>query len=224
MTKLPPPMHSRTIDIVSYVLVAAMIAAVLWLHLLPAAIAGFLVYALARKLEVRLRERRTLSKSAKAIAVGGVFLIAALILAGLGIGIGRLVEHGHGLEGMLTRIADVLDNLRESLPAAVVDYVPQSVSELRVQLVQMLKEHGHQVSTIGIDGLACDPCLRVQWRLTVVDVEDLATGLEELPKLRAKCGSLRRRRVERNVRHAYRLVTLEHGFEPCQEIDVLGRR
>ena len=153
MTKLPPPMHSRTIDIVSYVLVAAMIAAVLWLHLLPAAIAGFLVYALARKLEVRLRERRTLSKSAKAIAVGGVFLIAALILAGLGIGIGRLVEHGHGLEGMLTRIADVLDNLRESLPAAVVDYVPQSVSELRVQLVQMLKEHGHQVSTIGIDGL-----------------------------------------------------------------------
>ena len=94
MTKLPPPMHSRTIDIVSYVLVAAMIAAVLWLHLLPAAIAGFLVYALARKLEVRLRERRTLSKSAKAIAVGGVFLIAALILAGLGIGIGRLVEHG----------------------------------------------------------------------------------------------------------------------------------
>ena len=73
-------------------LVAAMIAAVLWLHLLPAAIAGFLVYALARKLEVRLRERRTLSKSAKAIAVGGVFLIAALILAGLGIGIGRLVD------------------------------------------------------------------------------------------------------------------------------------
>jgi len=161
MTKLPPPMHSRTIDIVSYVLVAAMIAAVLWLHLLPAAIAGFLVYALARKLEVRLRERRTLSKSAKAIAVGGVFLIAALILAGLGIGIGRLVEHGHGLEGMLTRIADVLDNLRESLPAAVVDYVPQSVSELRVQLVQMLKEHGHQVSTIGIDGLRASALMLV---------------------------------------------------------------
>ncbi|MFX8242854.1 hypothetical protein ABTL31_19035, partial [Acinetobacter baumannii] len=88
-------MHSRTIDTVSYVLVAAMISSVLWLHLLPAAIAGFLVNALARKLEVRLRERRTLSKSAKAIAVGGVFLIAALILAGLGIGIGRLVEHGH---------------------------------------------------------------------------------------------------------------------------------
>ncbi len=161
MTMLPPPMHSRTIDTVSYVLVAAMIASVLWLHLLPAAIAGFLVHALARKLEVRLRERRTLSKSAKAIAVGGVFLIAALILAGLGIGIGRLVEHGHGLEGMLTRIADVLDNLRESLPAAVVDYVPQSVSELRVQLVQMLKEHGHQVSTIGIDGLRASALMLV---------------------------------------------------------------
>lgn len=161
MTTLPPPMHSRTIDTVSYVLVAAMIAAVLWLHLLPAAIAGFLVYTLARKLEARLRERRTLSKSAKAIAVGGVFLIAALILGGLGIGIGRLVEHGHGLEGMLTRLADVLDNLRESLPAAVVDYVPQSVSELRGQLVEMIKEHGHQVSTIGIDGLRASALMLV---------------------------------------------------------------
>ncbi len=153
MTKLPSTAYPRAIKTTSYVLGAAMIAAVLWLHLLPAAIAGFLVYALARRLEARLRERRALSQRAKAIAVIAVFVIAALILAGIGLGIGRLVERGHGLEGMLTRIADVLDNLRESLPAAVVDYVPQSVSELRVQLVEMLKEHGHQVSTIGIDGL-----------------------------------------------------------------------
>lgn len=153
MTMLPPHAHTRTIDAVSYALVAAMIAAVLWLHLLPAAIAGFLVYSLARKLEARLRARHAVSKRAKAIAVIGVVLMAALILAGLGLGIGRLVEHGHGLEGMLTRVADVLDNLRESLPAAVADYVPLSVTELRTRLVEMLKEHGHQVSTLGIDGL-----------------------------------------------------------------------
>ena len=153
MTMLPPNAHTRTIDAVSYVLVAAMTAAVLWLHLLPAAIAGFLVYTLARKLEARLRARHAVSKRAKAIAVIGVVLMAALILAGLGLGIGRLVEHGHGLEGMLTRVADVLDNLRESLPAAVADYVPLSVTELRTRLVEMLKEHGHQVSTLGIDGL-----------------------------------------------------------------------
>ena len=60
--ELPPNAHTRAINAVSYVLVAAMIAAVLWLHLLPAAIAGFLVYALARKLEARLRRRRTLSQ------------------------------------------------------------------------------------------------------------------------------------------------------------------
>lgn len=154
MTKLPPqPLPSRTVDTASYVLVAVMIAAVLWLHLLPAAIAGFLVYALARRLEARLRARRALSKRAKSIAVLGVFLIAALILAGMGLGIGRLVEHGHGLDGMLLRVADVLDNLRDSLPPTFADYVPQSVSELRARLVEMLKEHGHQVSTLGIDGL-----------------------------------------------------------------------
>ncbi|WP_413706517.1 AI-2E family transporter [Ralstonia sp. Ralssp110] len=165
MTMLPPELSpsapTRSINAVSYVLVAAMIAAVLWLHLLPAAIAGFLVYALARKLEARLRERSRLSQRAKAIAVICVSMIAALILAGLGIGIGRLVEHGHGLEGMLTRIADVLDNVRESLPAAVVNYVPQSVTELRVQLVQMIKEHGHQVSTLGIDGLRASALMLV---------------------------------------------------------------
>ncbi|KFX28295.1 AI-2E family transporter [Ralstonia solanacearum] len=155
MTKLPHPLPSpsRTVDTASYVLVAAMIVAVLWLHLLPAAIAGFLVYALARRLEARLRARRTLSKRAKSIAVTGVFLIAALILAAIGLGIGRLVEHGHGLDGMLLRIADVLDHLRDSLPPTIADYVPQSVSELRARLVEMIKEHGHQVSTLGIDGL-----------------------------------------------------------------------
>ena len=153
MTKLPPNNHARAIKTVSYVLVAAMIVTVLWLRLLPAAIAGFLVYALARKLEARLRQRRVFSRHAKALAVVGVFVIATLILAGIGLGIGRLVEHGHGLEGMLTRVADVLDNLRASLPASVADYIPNSVSDLRVRLVEMLKEHGHQVSTVGIDGL-----------------------------------------------------------------------
>ena len=42
MTMLPPELPSsapaRSINAVSYVLVAAMIAAVLWLHLLPAVI------------------------------------------------------------------------------------------------------------------------------------------------------------------------------------------
>jgi len=153
MTTLPPATQSRGINATSYVLVAAMIAAVLWLHLLPAAIAGFLVYTLARGLEARLRERRTLSRRAKSIAVIGVFVIAALILAAIGLGIGRLFEHGRGLEGMFTRVADVLDNLRESLPAAVADTIPPSVTELRLRAVEMLKEHSHQVSTIGIDGL-----------------------------------------------------------------------
>jgi len=126
MTKLPQTSPSRTINAISYVLVAAMIAAVLWLHLLPAAIAGFLVYALARSIERRLRARRTLSKSAKSIAVLGVFLIAALILLAIGLGIGRLVEHGHGVDGMLLRIADVLDNLRASLPASIADATSRS--------------------------------------------------------------------------------------------------
>lgn len=54
---------------------------------------------------------------------------------------------------MLLRIADVLDHLRDSLPPTFADYVPQSVSELRARLVEMLKEHGRQVSTLGIDGL-----------------------------------------------------------------------
>lgn len=58
MTKLPPNNHARAIRAVSYVLVAAMIVTVLWLRLLPAAIAGFLVYALSRKLEAKLRQRR----------------------------------------------------------------------------------------------------------------------------------------------------------------------
>ena len=71
MTKLPPNNHARAIKTVSYVLVAAMIVTVLWLRLLPAAIAGFLVYALARKLEARLRQRRVFSRHAKALAVVG---------------------------------------------------------------------------------------------------------------------------------------------------------
>ncbi|CAJ0785301.1 hypothetical protein LMG7141_01625 [Ralstonia condita] len=153
MTMHPLDPHARAIKTVSYVLVVAMILAVLWLRLLPAAIAGLLVYTLSRRLEASLRRRPVLVTHAKAIAVIGVSVVAALILAGIGLGIGRLVEHGHGLEGMLTRIADVLDNLRASLPGSVADYIPPSVTELRIRLVEMLKEHGRQVSTVGIDGL-----------------------------------------------------------------------
>ena len=74
-----------------------------------------------------MRERSRLSQRAKSIAVICVSVIAALILAGLGTGIGRLVEHGHGLEGMLTHIADVLDKPNDE---ATTENVRAKVAEL----------------------------------------------------------------------------------------------
>lgn len=147
------PNTPRSVTLVSYMLIAVMIAGTLSLHLLPAAISGLLVYSITRSIEQRLLARRSLSNWARLLSVSVVILLACAVVAGVGIGIGIFIHKNHGFSGLLLKAADVIADLRNSLPESAQAYIPDGVEEVRNRAGELLKRHGQQVSTIGYGGL-----------------------------------------------------------------------
>ena len=117
--------------IAAWLLMLAGMWACIALGLLPALLAGLLVYQLTEVL-APLIDRRMRSHRARAIAV--VLLAAAIIglLTGLAFGIVALfrAETGGG-DALLVRLMDIIDGSRAQLPPWLQHYLPDDLSELR---------------------------------------------------------------------------------------------
>jgi len=132
----------------SYLLAVFAIPLVLHFHLLPAVFAGLAVHVLTVKLARRLPNRwgglaHTLSLATIAVCVMlGVF--------GVGLGFWSFLGSHHGMVALLAAVAETLDNLRRTLPADLAAVLPDSVDDLREQVSAMLREHGRNVSAVGM--------------------------------------------------------------------------
>ena len=137
----------------SYVLFAALIVAVLELHLIPAAFAGFMVYSLTQKLSESVVHHHgaRLPVHAKAAALATVVLVVVAAVAGCVFLAIHFVKGPDGLGWLLNHMADVLDKLRQSVPGAIQQYVPASVDQVRAMLASGLKTHGEKVSEMGMN-------------------------------------------------------------------------
>ncbi|MFA9441098.1 AI-2E family transporter [Uliginosibacterium sp. sgz301328] len=149
MNPLSASRPSGAASIASYVLIALICAAVLVFHLLPAVIAGLLVYCVTRSIERRLLRQRQLSHWARMLAISVVIVVVCMLLTAIGLGIAYLVQRSHGFSGLLLRLAEIVADLRGFLPADIQAYIPEGVDELRARVATLLREHGQQVSTLG---------------------------------------------------------------------------
>ena len=137
--------------IAAWLLMLAGMWACIALGLLPALLAGLLVYQLTEVL-APLIDRRMRSHRARAIAV--VLLAAAIIglLTGLAFGIVALfrAETGGG-DALLVRLMDIIDGSRAQLPPWLQHYLPDDLSELRAALVAWLQAHRGELSLAGAE-------------------------------------------------------------------------
>ena len=133
----------------SWLLAALALFLVLKLHLLPALLAGLLVYELVH-LTAPLLERRLSDRRAKQAAV--IFLAAIVIGAtvlGAVLTIGFFRSDSGSLAALAQKMAEILENSRHSLPDWLVGALPDSVEGTRTAGVQWLRQHAGQVQTIG---------------------------------------------------------------------------
>ena len=148
-------MAATRIQQTSWLLAALALVLVLKLHLLPALLAGLLVYELVH-LTAPLLERRLSGTRAKQAAV---LVLAMLVIGAIVLGIVMLLaffkSDGGSLAALAQKMAEILENSRQSLPDWMIVALPDSVEGIKSAVVEWLREHAAQLQTMGKEaGLA----------------------------------------------------------------------
>jgi predicted PurR-regulated permease PerM len=144
------PMTQKSVNI-SYLLAVLAVPLVLHFHLLPAVIAGLAVHVLTVKLARGLPIHWSRMAQEAALGMIAVSVVAGLFGAGFGL---WSFLHGHyGMAALLTAVAETLDHLKRTLPAALAVSLPDTVDELQSRLADLMRENGRQLSVVGMEGL-----------------------------------------------------------------------
>lgn len=141
---------SRAITWASYVLVAAGLLLVLTLRMLPALIAGLLVFELVQSI-APLLGRRLSGDRARVLVVGllGIIVVGLLILLVLG-GVSFLRDEIGNPELLWQQqLMPLVDKARLQLPAALVNHLPDSVDDLRVGAAELARKHAATLQLAG---------------------------------------------------------------------------
>lgn len=131
---------------------AVVLLLLLYLHLLPALIAGLFVFTLVNSLTPRLRNRimwgdgpRLLAVSIIAIAVIGLIGLLGVLATSV------LRESNERLPALINRMAEIIEHSRNQMPAWLFEYIPADAEQLRHTLVQWLRKNASIFQVAGVD-------------------------------------------------------------------------
>jgi predicted PurR-regulated permease PerM len=140
------------VKLASYLIITALIAMILFLHLVPAALIGMLVYLLAQILYQQLK-RYTSEPTSRKLAVVLLVGLMSLGIYGAVTGLSTLVGDPKNLSGMLEMLQKTVVDMKADLPPALVQYLPQDWLNSDGTLSDLLKEHAQELSIAGKQGL-----------------------------------------------------------------------
>ena len=149
MNNTSAPAISRS-DIVGWVVTAVALGLVIQLHLLSALLAALLVYKLVDILTPWLRVYSLGGDGARVLAVTliATAVIAALVAIGIGI-VAVLRNSGETLPLLMQKMAQIVEETRDKLPAALRAYFPDDAVALQATLAGWLREHAGELQLAG---------------------------------------------------------------------------
>jgi predicted PurR-regulated permease PerM len=120
--------------------------------LLPALLAGLLVYELVHILAPRLKVVRIHQEYGKLVAVAmlATVVITGIILAIIGI-MAFLRSEAGNLPRLLKKMADILDSWRAVLPASLLESIPEDIDDLKDFIVEGLRGHAGALQKLGAE-------------------------------------------------------------------------
>jgi predicted PurR-regulated permease PerM len=132
--------------IAAWITAAVMLYLALHLRLLPALLAGLLVYELVHVIALRFTART----GGKLAAVGliATVIVGALVAAMFGI-VAILQGDAGTLPRLLQRMAEIVETSRGKLPPWLVDYLPGDPDAMKSTIVVWLREHAAELRTVG---------------------------------------------------------------------------
>jgi len=139
-------------DIVAWGLSALALGFVIKLRLLPALLAGLLVFELVNVLTPWLHLRALGRDGPRVLAVTliATVVVAALVAAGLGL-TAFLRNSGESLPILMQKMAQIVEDGRVHLPAELLAHVPEDADTLQRTLVEWLRSHSGSLQLAGRD-------------------------------------------------------------------------
>ena len=139
-------------QIAAWLMMAAGLLLALKLRLLPALLAGLLVVQLVHLLAPRFVIGKLSHTWSKILVVSLITLVVLGALGGLTAGAILYLRTEGGLTGLLTKMAEVIENSRELLPPWAREWLPQGdESVIRAGLVEWLRTHAQDLRKMGGD-------------------------------------------------------------------------
>lgn len=147
-----PAVPATRYEIAAWLLMAAGLLLTLRLHLLPALLAGLLVVQLVHLLAPRIVLGKLSHTWSKVLVVSLITLAVLGALGGLVAGAIVYLRTEGGVTGLLTKMAEVIENSRELLPPWAAAWLPQGdESVIRAGLVEWLRTHAQDLRRLGGD-------------------------------------------------------------------------
>ncbi len=135
----------------AWILAGVGLVLVLLLKLLPAMLAGMLVYELVHLLAPVIRNRGW-HKRAKLIAV---VLLAAVVVSAITAGVAASIaffrSDAGSLSALLTKMAEIVAGSRGTLPGWLVDEMPENPDDIREAIADWFRIHAKEVQSMGED-------------------------------------------------------------------------
>jgi predicted PurR-regulated permease PerM len=139
-------------DITAWFASAVVLLLLLYLHLLPALIAGLLVFTLVNLLTPLLTNRMMWGDGPRLLAVSiiAAAVIGLIVLLGV-LATSVLRESSDRLPALMIRMAEIIEHSRDQLPVWISEYMPSDAEQLRHNLVDWLREHASIFQVAGAD-------------------------------------------------------------------------
>jgi predicted PurR-regulated permease PerM len=134
---------------IAWVLLGAGLVLVLTLHLLPALLAGMLVYELIHVV-APIASTHLSDKRAKVVAVVLLSaLMVAITTAAIAGSIAFFKSDEGSISGLLTKMADIVASSRGTLPKWLVDQIPANPDDMRGAIVDWFRAHAAEMQSMG---------------------------------------------------------------------------
>lgn len=149
-----PALSPRSLTLLSAAAAALALWSTLYLRLLPALLAGLLVYELVNTLTPVLARRITKNRERARwliVTVLTVIVVGLLVLAILGVMSLVRAELGNPQELWHKQLMPLIDKARQQLPAWVVDHLPSSVDDFRITAMDWLRQHASTLQLAGTE-------------------------------------------------------------------------
>ena len=138
-------------DIASWLLIGLSMVLVLVFHLLPALLAGLLVYQLVHILTPYIAQKLPGSR-AKIIAIAllAIAIVGLLTLAGAGLVAFFRSESG-SLTVLLAKMAQIIEDSRKILPTWILDRLPADAMTFKEEATAWLRTHADELQVVGTE-------------------------------------------------------------------------